>query len=249
MRQSGIILTVIAALLFALPGRVSAAETVDQAAIEQIVRDYLLKNPEVIRDALAELDRREKAAAVAQQRDAIAAQHAALTSGAEKTVVGNPDGDVTLVEFFDYNCGFCKRAHSDMKDLLASDPNLRVVYKEWPFLSKESLDAAKVSLAVARQGRYEEFHNALLLGRGTADEARAMEIAEAMGYDMDRIKAEKETPEILSILETNMKLADSIGVTGTPAYVVGDQLILGAQGFATLQQAVADVRQYGCQSC
>ncbi|MCB1493378.1 MAG: thioredoxin domain-containing protein, partial [Rhodobiaceae bacterium] len=134
MRQSGIILTVIAALLFALPGRVSAAETVDQAAIEQIVRDYLLKNPEVIRDALAELDRREKAAAVAQQRDAIAAQHAALTSGAEKTVVGNPDGDVTLVEFFDYNCGFCKRAHSDMKDLLASDPNLRVVYKEWPFL-------------------------------------------------------------------------------------------------------------------
>ena len=249
MRQSGIILTVIAALLFALPGRVSAAETVDQAAIEQIVRDYLLKNPEVIRDALAELDRREKAAAVAQQRDAIAAQHAALTSGAEKTVVGNPDGDVTLVEFFDYNCGFCKRAHSDMKDLLASDPNLRVVYKEWPFLSKESLDAAKVSLAVARQGRYEEFHNALLLGRGTADEARAMEIAEAMGYDMDRIKAEKETPEILSILETNMKLADSIGVTGTPAYVVGDQLILGAQGFATLQQAVADVRQNGCQSC
>ncbi|MCB1493377.1 MAG: DsbA family protein, partial [Rhodobiaceae bacterium] len=89
----------------------------------------------------------------------------------------------------------------------------------------------------------------LLLGRGTADEARAMEIAEAMGYDMDRIKAEKETPEILSILETNMKLADSIGVTGTPAYVVGDQLILGAQGFATLQQAVADVRQNGCQSC
>lgn len=226
-----------------------AEDAPDRAAIEEIVRDYLLKNPEVIRDALEELERRQVAETEARQREAIAERRDQLFRGDSIIVGGNPEGDVTLVEFFDYNCGFCERAHGDLVALLEQDPNLRVVYMEWPFLSPESVGAAKVSIAVSRQGRYEEFHTALLLDNGTATEARALEIAEAMGYDMARINEDKDSPQTLAVLEQNMLLADAIGVTGTPAYVIGDQLILGARGFAVLQEAIAETRSAGCKTC
>lgn len=239
-----------ASLVFpAPPADAETEDAPDRAAIETIVREYLLQNPEIVREALEELERRQAEETASRQRDAIAAQKNSLYGTEDLIVIGNPDGDVTLVEFFDYNCGFCKRAHGDLVALMESDPNLRVVFKEWPFLSQESVDAAKVSLAASRQGRYREFHEALLLGHGTANEARALEIAEAMGYDMDRIRADMNSPQVLATLEQNMVLADTIGVTGTPAYVVGERLILGARGLDVLREAVSEVRSNGCLTC
>lgn len=239
------------ALSMAAPGPSPAAvdAALEREAVEMIVREYLITNPEVIREALEELERRQTAEAEARRRDAIASRSDELLGGDDAIVLGNPDGDVTMVEFFDYNCSFCKRAHGDLERLIGSDPQLRVVMKEWPFLSAESLAAAKVSLAVAKQGRYEDFHGALLTGNGIADEERALQIAEAMGYDMDRIRTDKDSPDVLSTLEETMLLADAIGVTGTPAYVIGDNLILGAQGYATLKKTIEDVRAETCKTC
>lgn len=220
----------------------ATAEELDRQDVEAIVKDYLLKHPEVVRAALQELERREAEKATARQREMLSERREELNAAGTTLVAGNPDGDVTLVEFFDYNCSFCKRAHADLEALIEADDNVRVVFKEWPFLSAESLAAAKVSLAVAKQGRYIDFHTALLTGKGMVDENRALQVAEAMGYDMDKVRADMDDPEILSQLEKNMILADAIGVTGTPAYVAGDQLILGAQGLAALQAAVEKAR-------
>ncbi|MEM9206784.1 MAG: DsbA family protein [Pseudomonadota bacterium] len=240
---------IVCALAFGAIWPASAQTDLDRSEIESIVREYILENPEIIRDAFQELERRQLAEQEQQQRNAIVANADALFRGENALVGGNPDGDVTLVEFFDYNCGFCKRALGDLKDLIASDPNLRVVYKEWPFLGPDSVEAARVSLAVSKQGRYSEFHDALLSQRGQANSARAMEIAEALGFDMDQLRTDMDAPEVVNTLEQTMFLAQTIGVTGTPSYVIGDQLIMGAQGFSALKDAVDTVRTEGCVAC
>ncbi|MEM6665475.1 MAG: DsbA family protein [Pseudomonadota bacterium] len=239
----------VATIVFMAP-HTASAEDFSRDDIKSIVREYLLENPEVIREAIEELERRQNVAAQAQQRDAIVQLADDLARQPDALIAGNPDGDVTLVEFFDYNCGFCKRAHGDLKNLIESDPNLRVVLKEWPFLGPESIEAARVSLAVSRQGNYFAFHDALLTGPGVADETRALQLAEALGYDMDQVRADMEDPAIMGRLEQNMQLGQAIGVNGTPAYVIGNDLLLGAMGFGALQEAVQNARlSENCATC
>lgn len=223
----------------------------DRQAVEAIIRDYLVQNPEIIAEAFRALERKQVAVAEEQQREAISAQREQLLRSENAFVGGNPEGDVTLVEFYDYNCAFCKRALSDLHALLESDPNLRVVLKEWPFLSPESVGAAKVSLAAwkADPSRFLDFHDALLGGRGQASEETALAVAEAVGYDPEALRAGMQSPDVLRALEESMRLGESIGVTGTPAYVIGDQLVLGAQGVDTLKKAIAEVRESGCKDC
>ena len=240
--------------LAALPNPVRAQVVTDaqRPAIEQIVRDYLLKNPEVIQEAIAELEKRQQDAQRNAQQTALREHGNALTKSQHGNVVGNPSGDVTLVEFFDYNCGYCKRALSDMRTLAKADPKLRIVLKDFPVLGPESLAASKIALAVKQQiqgDKLFEYHARLLESRGTVTGERALALAKEMGLDTARLQKDTEGPEVRAALAENAMLADKLGLTGTPAFVVGDEVISGAVGVEPLRQAVASVRQCGHAAC
>ena len=156
--------------------------------------------------------------------------------------LGNPNGNVTFVEFFDYNCGYCKRAMDDMLTLMKSDTNLKVVLKEFPVLGPGSVEAAKVAVAVRMQDpsgkKYLEFHQKLLGGRGQADNSRALAVAKDIGLDMDRLQKDLKSPEIEKTLQQDMKLAEALGLNGTPSYVIGDTVVVGAIGLKGLKENI-----------
>jgi protein-disulfide isomerase len=161
-------------------------------------------------------------------------------------MLGNKDGDVTFVEFFDYNCGYCKRAMADMLDLMKNDHKLKVVLKEFPVLSEGSVDAAKVAVAVRMQDptglKYLDFHQKLLGGRGQADKARAMAAAKEAGLDTARIEKDLSSPEVKATIEENFKLAEEMGLNGTPSYVIGKQIVVGAVGLEGLKEKIGIAR-------
>src|SRR3954454_3784430 len=196
-----------------------------RGAIEKIVREYLLAHPEVLEEVSAELSKRQ-AAAEAEKHQATISQNAQTIFNSPRGVtIGNKDGDVTFVEFFDYNCGYCKRAMTDMVDLMKADPKLKVVLKEFPVLGPGSLEAAQVAVAVRMQDKsgkkYLEFHQKLLGGRGQADKAKAMAVAKEIGLDMAKLEKDLKSDEVMATLQENYKLAESMGMNGTPSYVIG----------------------------
>jgi protein-disulfide isomerase len=160
--------------------------------------------------------------------------------------IGNKDGDVTMVEFFDYNCGYCKRAMNDMMDLMKRDPKLKVVLKEFPVLGPTSMEAAQVAVAVRMQDptgkKYLDFHQKLLSGRGQADKARSLAAAKEAGLDVARIEKDMASPEVRATIEENFKLAESMGMNGTPSYVIGKQVVIGAVGEDVLKEKIAIAR-------
>src|SRR6516162_5549379 len=188
--------------------------------IEQIIRDYLVSHPEVLQEAIAELDKRQAAADTEKAKATIASNAETLFNSSRQVVLGNPKGDVTLVEFFDYNCGFCKRALPDMIELLKDDAKLKVVLKEFPVLGPGSVEAAKVAVAVRMQDKagkkYLDFHQKLLGGRGQADKARALAVAKEVGMDMKRIDVDMASDEVKVSLDESLKLAETLGLNGTP---------------------------------
>jgi protein-disulfide isomerase len=214
--------------------------------IETIIKSYLLAHPEVLEEAMAELNKRQ-AAAEAEKHEASVAQNSdTIFNSPRGVVLGNRDGDVTFVEFFDYNCGYCKRAMADMLDLMKTDPKLKVVLKEFPVLSEGSVDAAKVAVAVRMQDpsgkKYLDFHQRLLGGRGPADKARAMAAAKEAGLDTARIEKDLASPEVRATIEENFKLAESMGMNGTPSYVIGKQVVIGAVGLDNLKEKIGLAR-------
>lgn len=211
--------------------------------IQEIVREYLLQNPEVVRDSLIELERRDQVAQADQQQRAIELHRDDLFNSADDVVVGNPNGDITLVEFFDYNCGFCKRALADLNRLLEEDPNLRVVLKEFPVLSQGSVETARVSIASRDQGKYLELHRALFDVRGALDGARALEAAEALGLDKEQLSASANETKKNEIISNNLQVATALGINGTPSYVIGDQLVIGAVGYDQLKATIEAERE------
>jgi protein-disulfide isomerase len=216
-------------------------------AIEQIFKNYLLKNPELLRDAMVELERREQEAQKATQQSALKESRDRLVNSSRDMVAGNAAGDITLVEFFDYNCGYCKRALSDMLNLMKEDPKLRVVLKEFPVLGPGSVEAAQVAVAVRMQDptgkKYLEFHQKLLGGRGQADRAHALAVAKEIGLDMARIEKDMAGDEAKATLEENMHIAEALGLNGTPSYVIGTEVVVGAVGLAALKEKVGTARQ------
>ncbi len=196
-------------------------------AIGKIVRDYLLKNPEVLAEAMAELTRRREAAEQAAVRKALEESRDALLRNPADPVGGNPAGSVTVVEFFDYNCGWCKRAYPHMRAAVKADGDVRIVYKEFPILAPSSRFAAKAALAARRQGRYGALHDLLMTHRGALDEARIVALAERAGLDLRRLKADMAAPEIAAAIEANMALAKRLGIQGTPAFAIGGRVIPG----------------------
>lgn len=242
------IVAIAAATLLAIPAASAQSFSTDQRhEIENIIKDYLVAHPEVIQDAQAALDKRQQEAEAAKARTAIKKDSATLFDSSHQVVLGNPNGKVTMVEFFDYNCPHCKDAVADMLNLLKTDSDLKFVLKEFPILAQGSVDAAHVAVAVRMQdptgAKYLAFHQKLFSTRGMVDQARALAVAKEVGCDMARIEKDMNSPEAQTTIDEDMKLADAIGVDGTPSYVIGDQLIVGAIGFKQLQQKVAALQK------
>jgi protein-disulfide isomerase len=234
--------------LFGTPPAASAQSFSDsqRGDIETIVRNYLIAHPEVLEEAMAELNKRQAAADAEKHEASIASNADAIFNSPRGVALGNKDGDVTFVEFFDYNCGYCKRAMADMLDLMKSDPKLKVVLKEFPVLSPGSVEAAQVAVAVRMQDstgkKYLDFHQKLLGGRGPADKAHAMAAAKEAGLDTAKIEKDLANPEVKATIEENFKLAEAMGMNGTPSYVIGKQVVVGAVGLDGLKEKIGVAR-------
>jgi len=179
--------------------------TGQRVEIEGIVKNYLVEHPEVLQAAMDALDKQQKQADAAKARETIKNDNATLFNSTHQVVLGNPQGNETVVEFFDYNCGFCKRALPDMMTLLKTNPNLKFVLKEFPVLGPGSVEAAHVA------------------------------VAKEVGFDMTRLEKDMNSDEVKTTIDEDMKLADSLGVSGTPTYVVGDEVVVGAVGLDELK--------------
>jgi len=245
-----------AALLLAIAvpqaSRADEFSTSQRSEVERIVREYLIAHPDVIQDAMAELEKRQTAADAEKHKAAVKQYSEALFTSPRQVVLGNPNGNVTFVEFFDYNCGYCKRAMDDMLTLLKDDPKLRVVLKEFPVLGPGSVEAAQVAVAVRMQDKsgkkYLEFHQKLLGGRGQADKARALAVAKDIGLDMGRLDKDLASPEVKATLQESFKLAEALGLNGTPSYVIGENVVVGAVGLDALKEKV-NTSRCGKPSC
>src|SRR3984957_4206969 len=235
------------ALPAAAPAQAQSFSADQREEIGHIVKDYLLAHPEVMQDVMAELEKRQQTAEAEKHRTAVAENKATLFSSPHQVVLGNPQGSITMVEFFDYNCGFCKRALPDMLTLLKTDSNIKFVLKEFPVLGEGSVEAAHVAVAARMQDatgkKYIEFHQKLLGGRGPADKARALAAAKEVGFDMARIEKDMGSDEVKKTIDENLKLADLIGVNGTPSYVVGEEVVVGAVGLDALKEKIAAERK------
>jgi protein-disulfide isomerase len=229
-----------------LPAASQSFTPQQRGEIEGIIRDYLIKNPEILKEVAGALEKQQQEADAVKAQQAIKQHAAVLFNSPHQVTLGNPKGDVTMVEFFDYNCGYCKRALSDMLELMQTDPKLRVVLKEFPVLGEGSVQAAQVAAAAALQDKsgkkYLEFHRKLLGGRGQATRAQALAAAKEAGFDMGRIERDSNGAEVRKTLEESFMLADALGLNGTPSYVIGSNVVVGAVGQDKLKAAINQAR-------
>ena len=207
----------------------------ERTAIEGLVRDYILEHPEILPEAMARLQSKGAAKQIAANRDRIEAPFAGA-------VLGNPQGELTLVQFTDYACGFCRQSVADIKALTAAHPDLRVVIRELPILSPASERAARVALAAAKQGRYAAFHDAMFAGDKPAPASIAA-ASDAAGIDRTTVTGAANSPAVTAELAGNLALARELGISGTPAWVIGDRLLIGAVGRDALERAIAEARK------
>jgi len=221
-----------------------------KSEIEGMIKEYLMKNPEIVREAIQELDRRQAQEEAQAQQSAITTNAKAIYRTPHDLVAGNPDGKVSVVEFFDYNCAYCKRAFKDVMTILDKDKDVRLVMKEFPILGPGSTYAARAALASRKQGKYLPFHLAMLGHEGRIDEKTVDEIAGKTGLDVNQLHKDMEASDINAAISANMQLAEALKINGTPAFIIGDQLIPGAVGYNGLATTIDTVRQAGgCQIC
>lgn len=239
----------LAVLLLALALAPVAAQSADpltpeqKQAVEAMIRDTLAQHPEIVIDALKEAERQDDAAAAERTRRAIAGESAALFADPAAPVGGNEAGDVTVVEFFDYSCPYCKAIEPDLEALLSSDRKLRIVYKEFPILGPSSLYAARVALAAAAEGKYGTFHRAMMAVKGKIDDDAVRRVAAASGLDMARLDAATAASGIDRAIQANYALARTLEVEGTPVFIVGGEMLPGIDDIATLRAAIARARK------
>jgi protein-disulfide isomerase len=216
-----------------------------EGRIRQRVQTYLLDHPEVIIESVNRMEARQRASAEAEVQTIVKSHADELFRDADSPVGGNPNGDITLVEFFDYNCPYCRQMVPVMMQAEASDPQLRVVYKEFPILGPNSTFAAKAALAAHKQGKYVAFHRALYQVRGAVDPSKVTEVAVAVGLDADRLKADMGNPTIGALIEKNLALARALRIDGTPGFVAGNQVLRGAVDLKALQGFIQEARGTG----
>ena len=218
-----------------------AAGSLPREEVERIVKDYLMREPEVIYEAIQELQRRREVAEAARQQAMIQARKAELFQHPEDPVAGNPAGDVTLVEFFDYRCGYCRAMASGLQDLVTTDQRLRFVLKDLPVLGPESVRAARAALAARAQGKYTPFHFALMRTQDlTEDGIKA--VAREVGLDVERLTADMASEAVTRAIDANLALARDLGINGTPSFVIGDTLVPGAVEIAELTRLIDEQR-------
>jgi protein-disulfide isomerase len=219
--------------------------------IEGLIKEYLTKNPEILVEMQNALEAKEYERQAARTAAVIKKNAQEVFRPTSSPIVGNSKGDVTVLEFFDYNCGYCKRAFGDVARLIEKDKQVKFILKELPILSKGSEDAAKVALAAKMQGKYWEFHRAMLESTGQANEASALRTAEKVGLDMSKLKKDMASPAVQKELDDTQALAKKLGIQGTPYFLVADRIIPGAPGdlLERMNKLVADVRKEGCKVC
>jgi protein-disulfide isomerase len=252
IRIAALVSAIVLATPLAVQAQAPGIDAGQRQAIEQIVKEYLVKNPEVIQEAIAELERRQEEGQKTAQASALKDSREALLNSPHGSTIGNPAGDITLVEFFDYNCGYCKRALTDLKTLVKADPKLKVVLKDFPVLGPESVEASRVALAAKQQLKGDklfDFHTRLMETKGRANGERAMAVAKEMGLDMAKLQKDLDGEEVRAAIQENVGLGDKLGLTGTPAFVIGDEIIPGAVGLEPMRKALASVRQCGKANC
>jgi protein-disulfide isomerase len=223
-----------------------------KSEIQSIIKNYLLENPEVLRDAINELELRQRNAEAVQREKIVGNSAGPLYVSEHQTVIGNPNGKVTLIEFFDYNCGYCKKALDDLAKLMKENPDLRVVLKDLPILSPGSLEAAQIAAAVRNQfkgDKYWEFHQKLLSSRGQVGKAQALAVAKELGADMDKLNKDAASPNIQQGFEETEELAKSLMMNGTPSYVIGEEVVIGAVGYGELKAKIENVKKCGKAMC
>ena len=253
----GIAIVAMAVALVAVGGRhdaFAASDTFDasqKSQIETIIKDYLLKNPEIMIDVQRELDQKQEASRQESMSKAVAANSSSLYKDATVPSAGAVKGDVTVVEFFDYNCVHCRDAVDHMSKLLDSDKKVHVVFMDFPIFGKDSEGAARVAMAAAKQGKYWELHKELLLHKGNNSEEAAYKLGEKLGLDVAKLKVDANSPEIVAKLQSNKSLADKLGIQGTPHFIIDDKVIPGAPDnlYDQLASLIGDIRKSGCKYC
>jgi protein-disulfide isomerase len=243
-------LMVALAALFILPAQAAEFSAEQKKEMGDFIRQYLMENPEVVRDAMQALERKQQMAEDSARSDSLKTMSSEIFRNKDDLVGGNPAGKVTMVEFFDYNCGYCKRAFPDVMKMIDGDKDLKLVMKEFPILGPGSVYATRAALASRKQGKYWKYHLAMMAHDGKIDESVADQIAEASGLDVRKLKADMESDEVSQVIARNMQLADSLKIQGTPAFIIDETVIPGAVGFDALQAAVKQVRDNGgCKLC
>jgi protein-disulfide isomerase len=212
--------------LFLLPFAI-AADELSEERVKELVLEAIRENPEIVLEAVAIIEQRQEAGQAAATARVLSTERTMLEQDPNAPVIGNPDGDVTIVEFFDYNCPYCRQVKPHMEALLAADTNVRVVYREWPILGEGSVFAARAALASRSQDKYEEFHWAMMGLKERATEASVLRVAQEIGLDIAQLRQDMNGSEIDEHIETSMRLSRAIGFSGTPSFVIGDNLAPG----------------------
>ena len=246
-----IAMALVAGFATASPARaqMSAAQRTE---IEGVIKDYLMKNPEVIREVLVEMERKQKADEESARTKAVTDLAPTLFNSSRQAVMGNPNGKITLVEFFDYNCGYCKKALDDVAKLVKAEPELRLVIKDFPVLGPGSVEAAEIATALRNQmkgDKYWQYHTKLMMTRGQIGKAQALAVAKELGADMDKLAKDAASPETRASLQEVMMIADKLQLTGTPTFVLADEVIVGAVGHDELRNKIGNLRKCGKTAC
>lgn len=228
-----------------------ATASLDQDKLNPMIETYLMSNPRILQRVSEALDTQVRAEQRDKAKAMIAEMSDAIYKDPDHIVLGNPDGDVTLVEMFDYNCGYCRNALPDLATLLAEDPNLKVILKEFPILSKESVDAARVAVLVGKDKKvdYWTFHQALFSSRGQVNGETALDEAQKLGMSKVDLALKAGSDEVSSAIEKTYRLAKALNITGTPTYIIGSELIPGAIGLDELRGRIANMRECGETVC
>ncbi len=234
-----LVLALVAPALHAKEAPLTKKQT---AQIEAVIRAYLLSKPEIIREAIVALQKQDAEVAAATSKATLNAMRKDLLNAPLSPSQGNPKADVTIVEFFDFKCGYCKRVAPVLHEILKTDPNVRVVFKQLPVLGPDSIFAAQVALAVAKQGKYDAFHDALMSAEAL-DETTVFALVEKQGIDTAKLRQDMLSPDIKAELEANLAMSAPLGITGTPGFVIGDTIAPGAVDIESMRQMIKAARQ------
>lgn len=224
--------------------------SIDPAVLNPMIEQFLLNDPKVLQRVSTALEETLRAEETARSETALAEFRDKIFNAPDQIVLGNPEGDVTLVEFFDYNCGYCRAALPDLAALLEEDPNLKVILKEFPILSNESIDAARVAILVGQSdASYWNFHSALFSSRGKVDKAAALAAAQDLGLSPVELELKMGDASVAQTIQASYEIAQALGISGTPTYIIGNEIIPGAIGADELRARIADMRACGKSQC